>query len=583
MENQKAEALLNLAVDATSEELEKSAELSSGYDAEKEVWEIIIKYSGSLEETKKLAETVVELQAGFAIVTVKKRNLEQLINLSEVEYVEKPKALYFEVDEGRRVSCINVVQDAPFSLSGKGVLIAIVDSGIDYRHRDFRNSDGTTRILDLWDQTGNGKPPVGYRIGTEYTKADIDAALKDSERLDDGKEVSGDNRIWTVDHSGHGTAVAGIAAGNGAESEGIYRGVAPESDLLIVKLGPPRENGFPRTTELMQGLDYVIRKALEYRRPVAVNVSFGNTYGSHDGTTLTERFIDAIADIWKTVICVGAGNEAAGAGHTSGVLKTEEEELVEFAVQERQPELSVQIWKEYEDEIEISIITPSGIRIGPMNRILGPQRFKAEHTEILLYYGEPNPYSTAQEIYISFLPDIDYIDSGIWGMVLTPVSIVRGSYEMWMPGQQVLNRGTGFLYPTAKTTLTIPSAAVNAVTVGAYDSSTFSYADFSGRGYTRITNQIKPDLAAPGVHIRTARSGGGYVEMTGTSFAAPFVTGAAALMMEWGIVRGNDPYLYGEKVKAYLRKGARELPEFDEYPNPYVGFGALCVRESLPV
>lgn len=581
MENQKAEALLNLAADATTEELKKAEELSVGYDEGKGIWEIIIKYSGTLEETKKLAEAVVELQGGFAVVTVKKTNLEALLNLPEIEYAEKPKSLYFEVEEGRRVSCINTVQDAPLSLSGKGVLVAIVDSGIDYRHRDFRNQDGTTRILNLWDQTGTGSPPAGYHIGTEYTKTEIDAVLN-SERMTADEEVRGENRVLTVDNSGHGTAVAGIAAGNGSSSEGIYRGAAPQSELLIVKLGQPRENGFPRTTELMQGLDYVIRKALEYRRPVAVNVSFGNTYGSHDGTTLAERFIDSLANIWKTVICVGAGNEAAGAGHTSGVLKAEEEEIVEFAVQDRQPELSIQIWKEYEDEMEISIIAPSGIRVGPIKQVLGSQRFEIERTEILLYYGEPNPYSTAQEVYISFLPETDYIDSGIWGIVLTPVSIVRGAYEMWMPGQQVLNRGTGFLYPTAKTTLTIPSAAANVVTVGAYDSRTFSYADFSGRGYTRITNQIKPDLAAPGVNVRTTRVGGGYVEMTGTSFATPFVTGAAALMMEWGIIRGNDPYLYGEKVKAYLRKGARALPEFEEYPNPYVGFGALCVRESIP-
>ena len=281
MENQKAEALLNLAADATTEELKKAEELSVGYDEGEGIWEIIIKYSGTLEETKKLAETVVELQGGFAVVTVKKTNLEALLNLPEIEYAEKPKSLYFEVEEGRRVSCINVVQDAPLSLSGKGVLVAIVDSGIDYRHRDFRNQDGTTRILNLWDQTGTGSPPAGYHIGTEYTKTEIDAVLN-SERMTADEEVRGENRVLTVDNSGHGTAVAGIAAGNGSSSEGIYRGVAPQSELLIVKLGQPRENGFPRTTELMQGLDYVIRKALEYRRPVAVNVSFGNTYGSHE-------------------------------------------------------------------------------------------------------------------------------------------------------------------------------------------------------------------------------------------------------------------------------------------------------------
>ena len=282
MENQKAEAVLNLAADATAEELKKAEELSVGYDEGKGIWEIIIKYSGTLEETKKLSETVVELQGGFAVVTVKKTNLEALLNLPEVEYAEKPKSLYFEVEEGRRVSCINTVQDAPLSLSGKGVIVAIVDSGIDYKHRDFRNSDGTTRILNLWDQTGTGNPPTGYQIGTEYTKEEINEALKDSERVTADEGGRGEKRVLTVDNSGHGTAVAGIAAGNGSDSEGIYRGAAPQSELLIVKLARPRENGFPRTTELMQGLDYVIRKALEYRRPVAVNVSFGNTYGSHE-------------------------------------------------------------------------------------------------------------------------------------------------------------------------------------------------------------------------------------------------------------------------------------------------------------
>lgn len=223
MENQKAEALLNLAADATTEELKKAEELSVGYDEGKGIWEIIIKYSGTLEETKKLAETVVELQGGFAVVTVKKTNLEALLNLPEIEYAEKPKSLYFEVEEGRRVSCINVVQGAPLSLSGKGVLVAIVDSGIDYRHRDFRNQDGTTRILNLWDQTGTGSPPAGYHIGTEYTKTEIDAVLN-SERMTADEEVRGENRVLTVDNSGHGTAVAGIAA----ETEAAVKGFTGE-------------------------------------------------------------------------------------------------------------------------------------------------------------------------------------------------------------------------------------------------------------------------------------------------------------------------------------------------------------------
>ena len=159
-----------------------------------------------------------------------------------------------------------------------------------------------------------------------------------------------------------------------------------------------------------------------------------------------------------------------------------------------------------------------------------------------------------------------------------------GTYEMWLPSQNVLNAGTAFLRPSPDTTLTIPSTASLAVTVAAYDALTFSYADFSGRGPASLYEGegAKPDLAAPGVRITAPVPGGGYRENTGTSFAAPFVTGSAALLMEWGIVQGNDPYLYGEKVKAYLRRGAREVPGYDRWPNAQLGYGILCVEESLP-
>ena len=180
------------------------------------------------------------------------------------------------------------------------------------------------------------------------------------------------------------------------------------------------------------------------------------------------------------------------------------------------------------------------------------------------------------------LPVESYLTEGIWRIVLSAGKIVTGQYEMWLPSDNVLNRGTGFLFPTDATTLTIPSSASRAISVGAYDARTFAYADFSGRGFTRLTNMVKPDLVAPGVEVMTTTVGGGYAAFTGTSFATPFVTGSAALLMEWGIVRENDPYLYGEKVKAYLRRGAKELPGFEEYPNEEVGYGRLCLESSLP-
>ncbi|MEY8413118.1 S8 family peptidase [Lachnospiraceae bacterium 62-26] len=582
MASQKIENLLNLALDATAREREKSLELDVGYDPVEKEWELIVKYSGSLEAVRALASRVVELQNEYAVITIRESDIEALTQIPEIEYIEKPKRLFFQAANGRRVSCVDAVQqDTHLSLYGRDVLVAVIDSGIEYENADFRNADGTTRIRALWDQSlapGEGRvPPKGYAIGAEYTAGQINEALGQA-ALEDRRRI-----VPSMDTSGHGTAVAGVAAGNGRNSNGQYAGVAPKSDLLVVKLGNPRQEGFPRTTELMQGIDYVVRKALELRMPVAVNISFGNTYGSHDGASLLERFIDDISNIWKSCICIGSGNEAASAGHTSGVMRKGREEIIQLAVQNNQPAFSIQIWKEYTDVVDISLMTPAGVTVGPLQEILGPQRFTVGQTEILLYYGEPSPYSTAQEIFIDMLPRDTYVASGVWRLILNPRKVVSGAYELWLPSENVLNRGTGFLFPTEQTTLTIPSTAGRVITVGAYNALTFAYADFSGRGYTRETNLVKPDIVAPGVDVTTAAVGGGYAQFTGTSFATPFVTGGAALMMEWGIVKGNDDYLYGEKVKAYLRRGARPLPGFEVYPNPQVGYGALCVENSLPM
>lgn len=578
--SQKLENLLNLALDADQGERERSEELDVGYDKEENVWELIVKYSGTLEAVRQTARSVTELLNGYAVIVIEEERIGQLAQLPEVEFIEKPKKLYFQTDVGRQVSCIDIVQDMPLSLRGKGTLIGIVDSGIDYENAEFRNEDGTTRIVSLWDQSVNGRPPAGYLAGTEYTREQIDAAL-----ATEGKEVRR-QMVKTSDVSGHGTAVAGIAAGNGRGSEGRrFRGAAPEAELIIVKMGAPREGGFPRTTELMRGVDYIVRKAVELRRPVAINISFGNTYGSHDGTSLVERFLNDIADMWKNVICIGSGNEGASAGHVSGKVRRQISETVELAVQQREPALSIQIWKSYVDEMGVSVISPSGRQAGPFYEFLGAQRYILGDTELLIYYGEPKPYSVKQEIYLSLLPGKQYIESGVWKIVLTPGRIVDGEYQMWLPTQTSLNMGTAFLQPNSMSTLTIPSTASLAVTVAAYDARTFSYADFSGRGPAGMyegENVLKPDIAAPGVRVTAPVPGGGYQSFSGTSFAAPFVTGSAALLMEWGIVRGNDPYLYGEKVKAYLRKGAKQLAGYERWPNALLGYGALCVRDSLP-
>lgn len=259
---------------------------------------------------------------------------------------------------------------------------------------------------------------------------------------------------------------------------------------------------------------------------------------------------------------------------------------MELAVQERETGVNLQLWKSYTDEMTISLITPSGDLIGPIQERIGPQRYQRGQTELLVYYGEPSPYTASQELFIDFLPKETYIMSGVWEIVLEAGRVVEGNYDLWLPGTSALNAGTGLLIPSAQTTLTIPSTASGVITVGAYDALTFTYADFSGRGtaaYENYPGMQKPDLVAPGVNVMTVAAGGGYAAYTGTSFATPFVTGSCALLMEWGIIRGNDPYLYGEKVKAYLHRGAKQLPGFSKYPNNQIGYGALCVRDSLPL
>ena len=574
MADQKIDNLLNLAMDATPQERRKSGNLNVGYDPATRLWDVIIKYSGPESGLAGNGIQVVPLLGGYAVVTLPESEIDKYSHRAQVEFMEKPKRLYFELFQAKGASCIRTVQTGRDGLTGKGILIGIVDSGVDYYHTDFRNADGSSRILRLWDQSIPGKPPQGYVTGTEYTKEEIDEALALGEN-------QGRRLVPSVDYSGHGTSVLGIAAGNGRASGGANRGIAYESDLLVVKMKNADKNSFPRTTELMEGVDYLIRQSIRLGKPIVVNISFGNNYGSHKGDSLLETYLDSVSAMGRNVICTGMGNNGDDALHFGGKLENREIQEIELGIGPYEPALNLQLWKAYEDEIKIYVENPSGIRIGPLEERMGAQRWRVGNTNLLIYYGKPAPYHVTQEIYFEFLPDALYVDSGVWKLVLQGINVKNGDYFLWLPGGKTLNPGTGFYLPRVQGTLTIPATARRLISVGAYDSRLLSYAAFSGRGSSELPYG-KPDLTAPGVGITAPRTGGDYGSYTGTSFAVPFVSGSAALLMEWGIIKGNDPYLYGEKVKAYLRRGTKPLPEYEQYPNYEVGWGRLCLSESIP-
>ncbi len=568
MANQKLEDQLSLALDTPAQMREKSDNLDTGYAPLENTWELIVKYNGNLDRLTG-GIRVEPLIAGYAIVTIPENLIGAFSRMEEIEFIEKPKKLYPQVTAGLGASCFYPLLQ-PVSgkaLSGQGVYMAILDSGIDYTDPMFRYADGTTKIAWLWDQGKRAdaekgeKPPQGFFTGVEYSRKMLNANLqKNSERL-------------TTDVTGHGTNVAKIAVQG-----------APESELIVVKLDTARGT-YPSTVSLLRAFTYVAKKAQAENMPVAINLSYGNTYGAHDGSSLLERFIDNITEVGRNVICIGAGNEGASAGHFAGKLSENEIQRISFAMGTYERSFSLQLWKWYADRMDISILSPAGEQYLIRNQDAGGEAQQAvmEQTKLLIFSGRPQPYRKREEVYIDFIPVETYLNTGIWTIEITPRRIANGELRLYMPSAVVRSENTRFLLPSPAQTLTIPSTAQKVITVGAYNAYVRSYAAFSGRGDAgsdRAENS-KPDLAAPGVNIRIGEGEGGAV-VSGTSYATPFVTAAAALLMEYGIVQGNDPFLYGEKVKAYLHAGARQLPGYDMWPNDQVGWGALCVSESLP-
>ena len=539
--------------------------------------EVIVQYVGLGNEIfDGKTQSYQELLGGFAIVKATSLQIKQLATDSRVLYLEYPRDVFFEncphsgeTKAGLKlcqVSDLNRICRGPdSSLTGEGVLMAYLDSGIDYRHPEFLNEEGKTRILEIFD--------LSTEPGTVYTEEQINEALLLPRQ-------EGNNIVPETDGSGHGTHVAGIGSGNS--------GVAPGTDILMVKLGRGVRQ-YSRTSELMLGMDHCVRLAVQRNQPVVLNISYGNNYGAHNGTSMVEQYLDGVLNYAKAVIVVGSGNEGGGKGHFSGEVSAEKPVIADFSVGEFQKGFGFSLFKDFPPDMGLELRQPGGAwqRIDlNVRQAVYPLR----EGQVRVYNETPSPRAVFQEVYMELQPEesiagdnpqAGYLLQGLWQIRVTTTRVQPWQVDIWLPVSESLSPLTGFLQPSPETTLTIPSSARRAITVGAYDTRFGQVAAFSGRGNTWNDHLVKPDLVAPGVEIVSAAPGGGYTQRSGTSMATPFVSGAAALLMEWGIIRGRDPFLYADKVKAYLTKGAEPLTEFSFYPNERAGWGVLCIEGSL--
>jgi subtilisin family serine protease len=549
----------------------EGSELDIGYDQNTGNQEVVVKYNGDIASVAASFEAQAEiLSESYAILGIGASKLGQLALSPNVEHIEKPKNLVSNLKEAINMSCVGIAQsELSYKLTGKGVIVAVADSGIDYTHPDFRNPDGTTRILSIWDQGGQGTPPEGFITGAEHGSDEINAALKLRQPFE---------ALPEMDYIGHGTAVAGAAAGNGRASGGVNIGVAPEASIIAVKLGRSGDY-FIRSTELMRAVKYCIGKAQSLGMPISMNISYGSNDGSHDGYSLFERYIDNMSEKWKTVISVASGNEGMGGHHFSATLNARETKEASFYTVGGLRSFYVTFWQNFSDEFYLTLILPSGASTGEILPSSQERQIRLENLKIYAFYGQPSHYNENQEIYFQVQATGDSLPSGNWRIRIRAENVTEGRIDVWLPVTEEVTSQTAFSYPDPLVTLSLPSTASRVITVGGYNHLLNSIADFSGRGFTRL-GDAKPDICAPAVGILAPKRGGGYDAFTGTSIAAPFVAGAAALMMQWGIVQKNDPFLFGQRVKAFLKSGAKRKAGI-KYPDPSWGYGTLCLKSSI--
>ncbi|STB16824.1 S8 family peptidase [Clostridium perfringens] len=501
---------------------------------------------------------VEDLGYGFGILIIKVNDLNRIIELEGLQYIELPKILYTSAYDSNRASCIPSVWNN-YNLTGEGILVGFLDTGIDYTHNAFKDADGNTRIEYIYD----------LENGVVYDKNKINEALKSEDPF---------SIVPEIDLSGHGTHVAGISCAGGNINFDNY-GVAYKSSIAMVKITGENSLRAALSTQLMRGLKFLMDKSNEINKPLVVNISLSTNDGSHNGSSLLEKYIQTFTQLQKAVIVVAAGNEGNSAHHVGGKMKKEED--LDLNIGDGEKGIILDFFKPVLVDVSVEVISPTGISTGPMELSESYKERFVGREKIVVYSTGPKPFDIQGQTTISILPLGDTITSGGWRIIVRKLNNYEGYFDIWLPIAEGLNERTRFLQPSVYNTLGIPATVEGVISVGSYNFLNNNLSAFSGRGVVRPEWLIKPDLVAPGENILSTVEEQGFDTKSGTSMAAPQVSGICALLFEWGIIRNNDPFLYGERIKYYLIKGAKRTIFGEAYPNPDLGYGFVCLDRTM--
>lgn len=510
------------------------------------------------------------------------------LSVDEYSYTAIPK-LYGLMDStaAEATGSLRLQNLTGFGLSGRGVIVGFVDTGIDYTNKMFMTSGGQTRIIGIWDQTDqSGNPPANLIYGTEYTKEDIERAIRSTNPY----EV-----VPHVDTNGHGTFLAGVACGR-EDVENSFVGTAPECQIAVVKLKKAKEylkefylvadtDEVYQENDIMLGVRYLLDISRRARKPLVVVIGLGTTLGDHDGGGPLPQMLDEVGSFPGCCVVACGGNEGNEGLHYQGVMRDEVEyQDVEIRVGEQENGFVLELWGQTPDVYSVAFISPLGetvpriaARIGLSDEIT----FLLEETRIYVDYRIVESGNGSELIFMRFVKP----SPGIWKIRVFGSNILNGTYHMWLPLRKFLGADTYFLEPEPDVTITEPGNAQNVITLSAYDNANGAFYIDSGRGYTRST-RIKPDLAAPGVSVYgpgiSVREENVFKRQSGTSISAALTAGVCAQFLEWGIIRGNEPYMKTVYIKNYLIRGA-ERERNVEYPNRQLGYGKVDAYESFRI